>query len=957
MARENNPREKDSAFIADLLEKLRRQMAETSNSDAPAEQEDVSVAPVTETGESPLVIERPVDVPAPTEMSETVVEAEESSVIADEVAGEEETFGEQQSTEELESVSETVVQEEASASATAEEHDVAVETSQFEEEATDSVEDVSAPADNAAVLNEETVSETEVFREEPAETQEVLLQPAVAEQLSFSLDDLTPPAPVEIETAVFHEPTPPPDAPKTDGGQYMMNLPEVSRGIETAELSDLPHAFERKRPAESSARTVQTPIETSAVNAEQLTIQIESHDREMPVPDDEQPASEGEGDIPFVSQGEATESSDISENIESGASENEQGSETVEDSPVHRAVPYDNEEPPTFHATPRAPRETIADVDFDAAPDPTVLREKVFRESEEEETSVELPLADLEKEIARKKLGARIRLIAVGALAAFLALFELISPLTDWLLHAFLLTRIPGVARLVDMQVLILICLIAYRPLVRGFEALRFRRVIPETLAFFAASITLLASIIFYLAGAPGQYLFALTGALVVLSAVLADYFRIGALARTFNAYAEQGTHFSGVLTDAKEHRLLHNLYATETVTLMETEPVTRIDGYVAASRDRVEGRYSSLISLSIAGGAALVDLIVLLILQKGAAFSFWSALVTFAAVLPLSLFAVHCFFAWMLTSRISEERIGVTGETAVYRYANVSVMTFDDTEAFPNGSVQVNGIKLCGDFRLDKALYLVSSLFDRVGGPLNSVFRISTADVRISDDVELRVLTKEGIEAKVNHEDVCAGTRAYLESVGVDIFRDIEDERAEQEGSRVLYVAYKGVLAVKFYVKYEISTAFEKNAEYYAKQGVSSVIMTADPLMDDMLLDKISYVSEYDVHIVKHDMESLTVEHEIPRAVELISYGPRKTLRRMPFFFKKYISLQRFASVASMVGVGVMTVLVPLLLAVVPLESVLMPTLCQLFALVPTVVMGLTLRRLNPNPQEETET
>ncbi len=766
------------------------------------------------------------------------------------------------------------------------------------------------------------------------------------------------------------------------GDQYAMAFPEpLYEGEEVPYEDDLPTRTpysrtilpENGRISESARHPVderyRNLYETGSdapeeEEPEQLTMQLDSLGTDMPVPDEEvvtpvavtppvveaasafeEPASVWDTPVaPSVS---------ISEPV---IPEREEEILPPPAAPVETpaASMTEEEEIPVFHATTRAKRETFSDVDFDAVRDSDVLREKVLSEPVEsvggEHSAAQMDL--WQSELTRRRRSARVRSMMVGGLAILLALYELIPFLTNWLLGALLITRVPGVVALIDIQLLILACLIGYRPLYRGIAALRFKRVLPETLASFAAAVCLLGGVVFYLTGVSDGYLFALVGTVVVLAAVLADYFRQDALLHSFRAYAAPFTHFGGILTNAEEHRLIRELYADGTgPVLMETEAVSDVEGYIFSMRERLEGKYASLISLCVAAAVSLVDLTVLLILHRGIAFAFWSALITFAAVMPLSLFMVHRYLTRMLISRISDERIGVTGESAIYRYAECGLMSFSDTEAFPNGSVQVKGIKLCGDFRLDKALYLVSSLFDHVGGPLNGVFRISTADVRISDDVVIRKLAPEGIEALVNREELCVGTRAYLEGIGIEIFRDIEDERAEQDGNRVLYVAYLGTLCTKFYVRYEISAAFEKNVEYYAKNGVSSVIITADPLMDAGLLDAISYISEYDVRFVKQDLLSFETERSTPREVELISYGPRKTLRRMPFFFKKYVSLQKVASVLSMVGLGVSAVAIPLLLALVPMETALFAFLLQLIALVPTVVIGILVRRLNPNP------
>ncbi len=771
----------------------------------------------------------------------------------------------------------------------------------------------------------------------------------------------------------------------TEGDQYTMDLPVPDDAVVNEEPSTPPVvAYSRpvmpdgtrisenaRHPVDERYRAMLSVVEPAAAEPEQLIIPIEAAAPDMPVPDEPTAAPIQETaertrpaevapepdiptsiwDIPMYTVPIATEEkSTVAEVTDTTAEDVGYSSDTDSVSGID-----DHAEETVFHATVRKPKETFADVDFDKTRGTDILREKVIVEplesigGEHSETQIER----WQQELNRKRRGTRIRSIIIGSIVALLAIFELIPAFTTTVLDFLLITRVPGAIGLIDTQLLIIVCVVGYRPLYRGFAALRFGRVIPETMASFAASVSLIGSIVYYLTGAPDRYLFALTGSLVVLSAILADLCRQEALRCIFRAYAAPGSHFGGVLTHAHEHRLIRDLYPADfDPVLMETEPTSRVDGYVAAARERVEGKRVSMISLVIAAVVAIADLIVLLVMGYGVDFSFWCAMTVFTAILPLSLFALHRFLSHMLFARIAEERVGITGETAVYRYAKCGVMSFVDTEAFPNGSVQVKGIKLCGDFRLDKALYLVSSLFDRVGGPLNGVFRISTADVRISDDVDIRVLAPEGIEAQVNREDVVVGTRAYLEDIGIEIFRDIEDERAEQDGNRVLYVAYRGILIVKFYVRYDISPAFEKNVEYYAKHGVSSVILTADPLMNDALLDKISYISDYDVRFVKRDLASYEEEEKAtPRTVDLITYGPRKSLRRMPFFFKKYVTCQRLAFLTSMIGIAVTAAMVPMLLVLVSVETTLFAVLFQLLALLPTAVIGIVIKRMNPNP------
>ena len=601
----------------------------------------------------------------------------------------------------------------------------------------------------------------------------------------------------------------------------------------------------------------------------------------------------------------------------------------------------------------RKAKKTFADCEFSPVGEKNILIDKLLMPSPDllETPNDEKQVSMWRQELRRRDLGARIAVIAVGVLCILTALLELIPSFTAKMLSSMLLTRVPGAAHLLDLQFFLLAALFGAKQLYRGFAALRFRRIVPETVASLAALFALGGSIYLTVADFGGEYFCCLPAVFLILCSLVGDLFRVRSARYAFDAYAAKGHHFCAVYSDVTKHPLVGREYAdAENKNLLESAPIRKIEGFIESARRRTECRRASWISLASAGGAALIYLVLCLIRHSDAMTTIWGMIVTFSCVLPPSLFGVHRYFFHMLSARASEERVGIAGEETVYEYAKTGVMTFEDTEAFPAGSVQLSGIKLCGEFRLDRALCLVASVFDTVGGPLNGVFRVSTTDVNISDQVEIRTLYDDGIDATVNHDDVLIGTKAFLEARGVSVFHDVEDERAEQGRTRVLYLAYMGTLSAKFHLMYEMSGAFESNVEYYAKHGVASAILTADPLLSRSFVDRISYISEYDVRVVKKDVEALSEQTEQDREATLITYGPRKTLRRMPFFFAAYKKYQR-AMVACMVAlVAVLSVAVPFLLWGLHASTPLAAFIAQFVTVLPCVTLGFLIRRLNPN-------
>lgn len=623
--------------------------------------------------------------------------------------------------------------------------------------------------------------------------------------------------------------------------------------------------------------------------------------------------------------------------------------------PDEDAAPADDAEEPSRGEGlfDRRIRPTIADCSFDTRAQGNILVDKVLAPSQDllPEGAKEKQDALWRQELRHKRLVNRIRVISVGVLLLLSLAVELIPPFPRALLSRLLLTRVPGALHLIDLQILLLAALIGAPQLVRGFSALRFRRIIPETLLACGMTVSLIAGIVLTAIDLTGTYFCSLPAVMMMFASLMGDLFRLRALSRAFDSYAAKGHHFCAVFSDVRTHPLLGDEFRdAKNPNLFETASASGIDRFIAASRERVECRRAGWITFAISGVAALLSLVLSLVTRVSASEAVWAFTLTLTGVMPLTLFGVHRYLFAMLTFRVSGERVGIADEMTVYDYAHTGVMTFEDTEAFPAGSVQLNGIKLCGDFRLDKALYLTASVFDVVGGPLNGVFRVSTSDINISDNVEIRSLFEDGIDARVNHDDVLIGTKAFLEARGVSVFRDVEDERAEQGRACVLYLAYMGTLSAKFHLNYRMSDAFESNVEYYAKHGVTSAILTADPLLNRVFLDRISYVSEYDVRVVKKTREALLAEDDGPREATLITYGPRKTLRRMPFFFSAYAKYQAIVIAIMMVMASLAAVYVPLLLCLMQGTVPWLSFATQLVVALPCVIFGFFILRLNPN-------
>ncbi len=555
------------------------------------------------------------------------------------------------------------------------------------------------------------------------------------------------------------------------------------------------------------------------------------------------------------------------------------------------------------------------------------------------------------QEISKELLADKIRCWFALAILVLLFVWEMLPGQMNTLLSRLLLTRVSGAAILIDLQLLLILCFVGYRPILRGFAAFGKKQVLPESLTSVAVVVAVGAQVTLYLLDQIVPFTLGFLAGCLVTAAVVADYFRHGTQACAMRMYSQsdEGAYVASCNEVDSKHK-------------MEVAPTSHPVDFASRASSRYENTTANLTTLIVAFLAAVVYFFLSYGVLGGFQSIFldraiWGTATVFCASIPVSLFAVHSVLFGVLSQRLSEERVGVSDEEVADTFSSVSEMIFRDTDAFPTGSVRVRGIKLRGDFRMDNALYLVSSLFRRVAAPLGQVFGLSTTGVTLSDDVEIRSIEEDGIEARINGEDLCVGSKEYLRRLGISVYNDPDDQKAIEDHNAILCVAYRTQMCAKFYIRYTISTAFEANVEYYAKHGISTVLYTADPMLTPQFVDAISYVSDSKLSVLRQGLHEVGEELSQPREGGLISVGPRKSLRRMPFFFRIYRACRATLHLTSCFAVLANAVGVPLLMLLLKSDAAmvtpLIGALFQFFWLIPSAITSLILARMNPNKQQ----
>ncbi len=337
---------------------------------------------------------------------------------------------------------------------------------------------------------------------------------------------------------------------------------------------------------------------------------------------------------------------------------------------------------------------------------------------------------------------------------------------------------------------------------------------------------------------------------------------------------------------------------------------------------------------------SVLFFLVSLLVMDHSLTESLGAAYSSFLMSVPFASFMSYCYPFYRASRRAYTYHSAIIGDKTYENYDNTAVIAFRDDEAFPIGRAKVKGMKLYGDRKIENVMYYASSIYDKLGGPLAPVFRKATLDSKISENVELHEVSREGVSATVDGKSIVIGTPDYMVTQCFEIMPDKGDEEhSGQTNKRILYLACEQFVIAKFYLRYTTTADFLYMASRLANIGVGTTIRTADPCIDDGLLYSNNLSPEtYPVKVVKGVLPEKQKATVSAKQGGIVSVGTTKELVKTFLLCDKVENVKKInfvlKAVASILGTAVML----LLLFTGNLTSMLsiFPALYQIFWLIP---------------------
>ena len=479
-----------------------------------------------------------------------------------------------------------------------------------------------------------------------------------------------------------------------------------------------------------------------------------------------------------------------------------------------------------------------------------------------------------------------VKLIIAAAFMLYLLFYENISLLGIQFSGAFDPKVYPVVYIMVGLQLGLLACVCAYEQILKGFRRIFTGRPSAESILAVAAVADVVYSIVLCAVAAPlkgNLHLYNATLAMCAVFVLLHDLLGIRREMVSFNVVSSKNPKYVinriGAANAPDETSAFNS-----NSDVLKIEKTNFVDGFFSRVSTDDDKKNSTIGFISIVAVLVSVFLAVIAAFVETKVAPVRVAGMTFSFVYPLSLLLVYSLPFYRASRFSYDADTAIVGECSLEEYADVSLVSVDESIVYPSYGVKVQNVKVFNNYRIDKVLYYASSLFLKTGGPLGSVFESATNDIGYSENVELLRCEQGILSANVDGRKVTFGKARQLIDAGYpDVFPE-EEEQDDPEIS-VMYMFREDILVAEMYLKYVMDSDFEFLLSDLASSGMCVCIRSFDPNIDEELLMKKVDLAQYPLRVVKmSDVQAAdTVKDRIDSG--LVSRGtPKGLLQSQPY-------------------------------------------------------------------------
>lgn len=501
----------------------------------------------------------------------------------------------------------------------------------------------------------------------------------------------------------------------------------------------------------------------------------------------------------------------------------------------------------------------------------------------------------------------KIKMIAAAVLTLILFFYENITIFGVQFAGALDPAVYPVVHIMMSLQLLLLVCAIAYEQIFTGFTNLFTLRPTPESVLSVLTVFSVLYSTVLCFCTAPGAepVLFNFPVAVTALMSLIFTYFNTKREVFSFNIVSTKRPKYVFKRIAASEGASESRVFGAVDEDSPDVLRITRtdfVDGYfertsavLHSTRVYVGAMLSAVAAAAVLmavfariGGSVGQDVVTV-------------AYLALVAGIPASMFFTYSYPFYKANREAYEYDSTIVGERSLEEYAGASIVSFEDKNVFPSYGVKVQNIKIYNNNRIDRVLYYAASAFSAAGGPLYDVFDLATKELEISRQVEILSAGVGYLETSVDGRQILFGRSDILTEMGYDIpVETVEEDSYVQGDLSILYMLRDGRLIAKMYVRYVMDADFEFILRQFAKGGTCVCVKTFDPNIDEEMIFAKVRGKKYPLKVVR-DTEGC--ESTARAESGIVTRGTTKSLLQVVSYCDMVLSVKSTNTIISIVS------------------------------------------------------
>lgn len=219
----------------------------------------------------------------------------------------------------------------------------------------------------------------------------------------------------------------------------------------------------------------------------------------------------------------------------------------------------------------------------------------------------------------------------------------------------------------------------------------------------------------------------------------------------------------------------------------------------------------------------------------------------------PLSSAIVPHLMLGRMSKWLCKRGAMLAGYETAEEIAAAGAVVIDEKEVFPGDSVQLHGMKVFAEKRIDEAIMDAASVILSCNGLMSGVFlNMIGGNQRLLKKVDNLIYEEGmGVSAWVDGKRVLIGNRELMRTHEIECpSRDFET-RYTKGGRRVLYISNSGELSAMFVVSYNGELRTSERLVDLERRGMAMVLYTTDPNVTSELVASVFGIRKGSVRVL----------------------------------------------------------------------------------------------------------